>query len=207
MSGGVSKQKDQGPDRATVARWTAQILSGDFSTIEAAFDRNGLRGPEVIWSPKPGEMITPQLEFLLQYWLGLAEGPKPPRMTLIDPIEMRPALGYVVLVDIVEEGNDLRYRLYGSGIAAITGFDLTGQSVYAHPSLPSTVEFFLATYEAVRLRQTPLYSAYGPRTSKVMARTWQRLTLPLLGENGEVCRFLVGTLPVNRTGTVISKRL
>ncbi len=207
MSGGVSKHKDVGPNRATVAQWTDLILAGEFSAIEAAFDRNATRGPDVIWSPKPGGMATPQLEFLLEYWSGLANSGEPPRMTRIDPIEMRPALGYVMLVDIVDGGSDLRYRLYGSGIAAITGFDLTGQSVYSHPSSPTTVEFFLATYEAVRLKRTPLYSAYGPRTSKVMARTWQRLTLPLLDEKGVVGRFLVGTLPVNRTGNVISKRL
>lgn len=49
-----------------------------------------------------------------------------PLASEIDALEMRPALGYGMLVEPVDGGADFRDRLYGSNLAAVSGFDMTG---------------------------------------------------------------------------------
>jgi hypothetical protein len=51
-----------------------------------------------------------------------------PSRAEIDPLELRPCLGWVCLVDVLRERESLRfhYRIYGSGLADICGRELTG---------------------------------------------------------------------------------
>ncbi len=112
---------------------------------------------------------------------------------------MKPALGYVMLVDLVRGGEDFRYRLYGSRVAAISGFDVTGRLVSEHPASAYIIEFTLALYRAALRRRLPVFSAHGPPATLHTA-AWHRLVLPLADATGEVMRFLVGIVPIAYNG-------
>src|SRR6185503_9386041 len=83
----------------------------------------------LLWDPPAEALKVPELQFLLRYWTNLSPSPALPRVEQLTPFDMRPALGYVVLVDAIEMAWDGRYRLYGSRVAERAGFDMTGRRV------------------------------------------------------------------------------
>src|SRR5260370_1292126 len=78
--------------------------------------------PGLAWNPAAEQFDGAWLLFLPAYWQALAETGELPHLKQIDPIALRPALGYVMLLDPVKGGGDFRYRLYGSQIASVSGF-------------------------------------------------------------------------------------
>ncbi len=174
--------------------------------MRALFAGHGARGPTISWRPAVEQLAPPQLRFLLRYWVDLAGERAMPAAAEIDAMEMRPALGYLILVDVVEEGHDFRYRLFGSTIAAVSGFDMTGKLVSHHLASAYIVEFALAVYRAVLARREPLLTEHGPPAT-VETTAWRRLVLPLAGPDGSVVRFLIGNLPISRSGHPVQLRL
>lgn len=184
-------------DRAKVERWTAMIASNDFDELHAAFVAERLKVPTVIWNPQMEDLTAEKLRFLLRYWNGLPRKGAGPRTSDIDPLDMRPALGNVMLVDAVEGGRDFRYRLYGSVLAEVSGFDMTGKLVSEHHASTYAIEFTLATYGAAILRPEPVFTTRMPARATYTAE-WHRIVLPLVDDTGAVSRFLVGLVPVPR---------
>ena len=66
------------------------------------------------------------------------------------------------LVDVVDRGADFRSRLFGSKIALVSGFDVTGRLVSQHPASPYIVAFTLAAYRAVLQRGEPMATVHSP---------------------------------------------
>jgi hypothetical protein len=193
-------------DRQRVERWTAAIAAGDETAMRRDFAPIGARGPAIVWRPSVDRLGAPQLRFLLRYWLDLRGSRRMPLASEIDALEMRPALGYIMLVEVMESGRDFRYRLYGSIITAVVGFEMTGKLLTNDPADPYIVEFALAAYRAAFARGEPLLTEHGPPTS-INTHEWHRLVLPLAGADGEISRFLVGNLPIARNGQPITQRL
>jgi hypothetical protein len=119
---------------------------------------------------------------------------------------MRRALGYVMLVDVVENGQDFRYRLFGSAVAAVSGFDMTGKLLSEHAASGYILEFSLALYRASLQRKEPVFSQYAPVGTKMTAE-WHRVALPLANPFGSVIRLLAGTVPLGRDGRIVSVRI
>jgi hypothetical protein len=107
-----------------------------------------------------------------------------------------------MLLDLVEGGRDFRYRLYGSMIASISGFDMTGKLLSEHPASPYVTEFALASYRAAVQRREPVFSERHP-VGAVQATRWQRVALPLIDDDGVVTRLLAGTAPIARDGRTL----
>ena len=62
-------------------------------------------------------------------------------------MDIRQALGYVMVMDVEDEAWDYRYRVYGTLIAERSGFDATGKLISElalHPMEP----FFISSYNA-----------------------------------------------------------
>jgi len=107
---------------------------------------------------------------------------------------LRPALGYLMTLDVLPGAADFRYRLFGSVVADRSGFDLTGKLVSQVPGPPEGVTWFLATYAAAALEAAPLYTEHTPWAEMSVTR-WYRLVLPLAGAGGAVQRFVVANVP------------
>lgn len=193
-------------DWARVTRWTEEISVGALKEVSSAFAAKRARGPTLVWNPMDEEPTVPQLRFLLRYWRDLAGDQPLPLASAVDAMEMRPALGYILLLDVEAGGRDFRYRLYGSILAAVSGFDVTGKLVSEHFASRHVVEFALAGYHAVLRRREPLLTDYGPAPT-VNTWRWQRLVLPLADTEGATIRFLVGNVPLTRAGQPITQRL
>src|SRR3546814_11195528 len=75
---------------------------------------------------------------------------------------MRAALGFVMLLESNDDGRDFRYRLYGSTIARISGFEMTGRLMSSHPASAYAVEFAIASTRACVRRRQPQFNHRHP---------------------------------------------
>lgn len=193
-------------DWSRVAKWSDQLAAGDPSEMRATLREHYGYEPSVAWNPKPGDMAAEKLGFLLQYWNGLRHGTNLPRTSEIDPLQMRQALGHVMLIDSIEDGRDFRYRLYGSLLVGVSGFDMTGRLLSNHGASVWVIEFSLATYRAALRRREPIFTTRSPIGAQYTAQ-WHRVAMPLVDETGAVVRFLAGTVPLSRNGGIVSARI
>jgi hypothetical protein len=79
---------------------------------------------------------------------------------------------------------------------------MTGKLVSEHYASPHVVDFSLAGYRAVYRRREPLYTLRHPAGAQY-TRSWERLVLPLLDDDGRVGRMLVGNVPTDYLGEAI----
>lgn len=193
-------------DWRAISAWTEQLLADDLREIGLAFLHNGAAAPETVWDPVPEALTAAPLRFLLDHWhrlAGSSPGGALPRARRIDAVELKPALGHMMLLEPVESGRDFRYRLYGGEVARVSGFDMTGQLLSEHPASAYAAAFGIAIYRAVLRRRRPVYTVRHPVGAKV-ARRWQALALPFVGDDGEtVTRLLCATVAVDRDGRIV----
>ena len=180
-------------DKALVATFTDELISGNFSEIENYFRDAGTPTPVIKWSPASTDLDEDALRILLSYWNEMPRGRNLPLTSELDPLNMRGALGYVMLLGVEDDAWDFRYRVYGTSIAERSGFDATGKLISElalHPMEP----FFLASYRACVLRLDYMFARHVPPT-RVHTASWDRIILPLEDDDGVVNRLLVGNVP------------
>lgn len=155
---------------------------------------HGTRLAELIWQPVPAQLPDSPIRFLLDYWTSLKPADDIPLASAISPLEMRPALGHILLIDLLEDGWNGRFRLYGTKIAEMYGRDMTGRLLSDIDGGNYISVFFRALNRAISLRRQPVYSHHEP-PPHVSVKSWRRLALPLAGEDGRVARLMVGNVP------------
>jgi hypothetical protein len=169
-------------------------VADDFGPLERFLESHGIECLALRWAPDKAILNVPELAFLHDYWLRLPRIGGLARYAAIDPLEMRPALGHVMLLEADEAADDYRYRLYGSRIAERAGFDLTGKLTRDVPTHPAIQVFFRVCYRACAQRSIPLFTRHAPPVS-IGVVYWSRIVLPLADETGETRHFLVGNVP------------
>ena len=114
----------------------------------------------------------------------------------ISPLDLRPALGFVSLIEATNDF-DFTYRLYGTEAAQRIGFDMTGRSLWSFPTESWLLVFHAAVYRATLLRGQPLFTRHKPALRQRVLES-QRLALPLADEAGLPPRVLAGIVPAER---------
>jgi len=192
-------------DWRIVEAWTAQLLVDDLRDIREEFASQGAFGPAIVWSPNPNVIELPVLRRLYEAWDRGRDGRFVPQLARLDLDAMAPGFGYVLGLDVLDDGADFRYRLFGRQAAAVSGFDMTGHLLSEHPASAYVVHFALALYRAARLRREPALTFYGPARA-IDTDAWHRLALPLADASGAVCRFISGSVPVGRDRRMLEPR-
>lgn len=182
--------------------WAQALIANRLDQIASVFRADDTEPPIAVWNPDPASLRSEPIRFVLDHWMQLRGADKAPPIATLDALALRPALGYVMLVDPVGDALDFRYRLYGSLIATVSGIDLTGKLVSHHHASPHVVDFSFAGYLAVYRRPEPLYTFRRPARAE-FTRAWERIVLPLLDEDGRVGRFLVVNVPEDEAGGTI----
>jgi hypothetical protein len=173
---------------------TQAAIAGDFAPIESYLKSHGVQSVTLCWDPDPATLTVPELAFLHDYWLKLPKIGALARFDALDPLNMRPALGNIMLLETDEAADDYRYRLYGSRVAEQSGFDLTGKCTRDLPTDPAIGFLFRVSYRASAQRKRPLFTRHVPPAS-VGVVSWSRIVLPLADETGAARHFLVGNVP------------
>ena len=138
----------------------------------------------VLGDPAEADLPWEPLRGTHRYWSALPKTDGVADAMKVDPDGLRPALGYLMLVDV------------GTGIASVAGFDMTGKTVWQVATTAVIQIFFVACYDAVRELRRPAYTVHRA-PPHITASHWHRLILPL-GADGTVKRFLVCNTPVRR---------
>lgn len=140
-----------------------------------------------------------KLRFLFGYWNEARARSPQGRVAkqAIDVVELKVALGNLLLLDVERDGLDARYRVYGTNVADHAGRDWTGYRVSEmnREARTPVALLYRACYRAVWESLQPLYSRHKS-LPYLGAKAWQRLILPLCDADGRCVQFLVGNLPV-----------
>src|SRR3546814_10906478 len=83
--------------------------------------------PRVISVAGAEEIFYPRLRRLYDYWDDKRGARRMPCRKDIDPVELRDLLGFINLVDVLENPRDYRIRLMGTKTKPIVGSDITGK--------------------------------------------------------------------------------
>lgn len=148
------------------------------------------------------QLTLETLRALYGYWAGKRAGRALPDRADIDPIEMKPWLGNLMLVERIDDG-DYLYRLYGSTFVNQFKVDMTGKRVNELPE--KQAELLRHEYDAVVHSGIPMsrrytatfdYTSRDKRSTWQVERSWERLALPLTAGGPEVRMLLVAAFPL-----------
>lgn len=170
----------------------AALVAGDHGPLDAVFAAAGLPPPQIVFDPSEAQVPTEALKFLLRHCHELPKVDGLPVFQGIDVPSMRPVLGYLTLLDLVDGGRDFRYRVFGTRLADRLPFDLTGKCVSENPD-PTMARYFVALNQATVARRAPVFALHVP-PANVEVEYWQRLVVPLADETGTVVRLLNGNV-------------
>lgn len=180
---------DKTTDRTS--RLASAVARENYLKIRYMFWAESLKTPKVTWDPRPDQLKVGLLANVLGYWNEIRGDRELPSPDDIDPYDFKYALGYIMLLDVLNRGEDFHYRLYGSEIAAAYRRNLEGHRTSEFKDFIG--KFSMAIYRAVLIRRIPVFTEHQPPPN-VFVKSWRRLILPL-AKNGEIVRLLVGSVP------------
>ena len=180
-------------ERVTKALRNCLVQGADPEKLNAALNFE-IKDIRLRIDPKEDDLPLEELRLVLRYWQALPKTAGVADLLRIDPHALRRALGYVMLIDVGPGDSEFRYALYGSKIAAVSGFDMTGKTVWQVATTSAIQTFFAACYRVACNQRCTLYTVHKA-PPQITASHWHRLILPL-GQGGEVKRFLVCNTPI-----------
>jgi hypothetical protein len=109
------------------------------------------------WEIAAGAVANPAIRRVFQYWLDKRGGRAMPARADIDALDLGYALGNICLIDVIRAPRlRFRFRLDGSNLAALTGFDLTNTFADEHPPGPYR-DLMLEVYGRIVAERAPLF--------------------------------------------------
>lgn len=156
---------------------TIEILRERVAAGRAAFDRDAGRESILIEDPTARQLPDGPLHYVWSQWRERAGG-GPPAWSDFEPRSLLPRLHEVMLVEVIEAGTDVRYRLHGSRVSDTHGFDLTGQRLSESDYAPSIKQFFTALYAFSACSGLPVHVRHGA-PAEIPSTGFDRLVLPL----------------------------
>lgn len=147
---------------------------------------------DIKWNPNSIDINIPQISFALSWWNKNCLCNVLPDPSVIKPENLKPVLGKMAIVEPVNNGENFKYRLYGSNILPESYKDLTNKKVTDIWSPLRT--YFLINYRAVFFGKKPLFSTHKPHISLDIKNA--RLILPF-GINNEVTRLLIVNIQID----------
>ncbi len=130
-----------------------------------------------------------KLRQLYQYWIRQSPAAGgPPRARDLDVQGLAAWARNLIVIEVRPQAR-FRYGFYGTTFRKAFGVDMTGAIVEDLPAAQSGI--LTAEYRMVRRTQRPYWRVYagwfGPKEEP---QTWERLSLPLLDQKGEVAFIL-----------------
>lgn len=135
----------------------------------------------------------PKLQQLYDYWDGKRAGRPMPARADLDPLDIRFAIGDVILADVLEgTPPQFRIRLHGTNLSERTNFDLTGKMLDAMP-VPEFRDLSTRSFRKVVRTKAPLH-ALSERLLDGRMQRYEAIVLPLSSNGENVDRLMVGMI-------------
>ncbi len=138
---------------------------------------------EVPFGPLTGSLLA-----FHQLWQSKCAGERLPARADFSLQELRPFMGNVAILDVIDGGADFRFRLYGSGIAESYQGDMTGKSVREYR--PEFFDRLAPGYRDCIARRAPRFDRFEVDDSRMLFR-WARVVLPLASDGHHVDMLMV----------------
>ncbi len=125
-----------------------------------------------------------------EYWNSKCRGRQMPRRREIDPSEIKRLLPYLQIIEFVDGGARIRYRLVGTAIAATHGIDHTGK-FFDEVLTEAKRHYFEDSYRLMCREKRPIlmYSRYFSRKDTQII--CHRIVMPLSEDEVTVNQALV----------------
>lgn len=136
-------------------------------------------------------IVHPSLQRLYQYWSEKRGGRNMPSRADIDPLDIRYAIGNVILIDVIDgEPLKFRIRLHGTNLAERVRFDLTGKMLDEMPQAEFR-DLTRQSFTKVATTKKPLH-AHRDRILDDRLRRYETIILPLSSDGDRVDVILCG---------------
>lgn len=126
----------------------------------------------------------------IEYWETIRGERAVPRRRDFDPTDIPRLLPHVVFLDVIDAGDDFRFRVIGDAIRSVSFGNHTGQLMSSLPHINQDGPLMTGLRDAVTslapIRTPVPYE--GPLKEVVMR---DHLILPFTGEDGEVSHLLL----------------
>lgn len=131
----------------------------------------------------------PKTKWMCEFWHARRAGREMPARSDFDPLELRSVLGNLCLVEVTGDEAEAAPRRYlfrvdGSNIANLTGFDLTGKFADQLPD-PAYRAYVLAVYDRTIADRAPLILSRDEDWEGVRMRV-ESVTLPFSSDGTRV---------------------
>ena len=139
------------------------------------------------------DIELPVLRDFHRYWDACRGAARWPARQAIDPLDMKPMLGHVAILDVVEQAADrlphFRYRLFGTAFVEWFGFDMTGRLIDDWPQ-PEYRDLMNTSYREVVAAGRP-FRRYRSFVKDSRILHYEGLMLPL-GRPDRIEQIMVG---------------
>lgn len=196
MEPNATRTRDAPMDRNRIAKLEDALVDDSPIEVVSAIRGSGMQMPRFAWSPARIDLPDQVLRELLDLWWQWPAAGDLPRASASDAAMFGEVTDYLMILDVLEDGWDYRYRRYGRGIAQAAKFDMMGKRTSEITTASYIPIFFIAGYRAVISRREALYTSHHP-PSCVAADEWRRLILPVVDSSGAVVRMVAGNVPGN----------
>jgi hypothetical protein len=137
--------------------------------------------------------LPPVLNFLRAYWLNKRGERRLPSRHDISPAELKSQLPFVLLIDVVEGGEDFRYRLTGTYLRQFFPADPVGRlmSQVLAPFGTSSVQATLEAYRRVMRASAPVRITGSGAWYAQNPKFFDAMLAPL-SDDGETVNMIFG---------------
>ena len=139
----------------------------------------------------------PKIRALHDYWAGKRRGRAMPARADLDPIDIPALLPHVFLIEVkAAEPQLLTYRVFGTALVELFGFDFTLQEV-GKGTLPEHLPEMRARYGRVIRDGQPYYHRTRLRDRLNDFTDVDRIILPLSPDGARVDQMIGMTIPIS----------
>ncbi len=142
----------------------------------------------------PDEITSPLLLQLLALWESKRTSTRLPARADLDPVELKFILGRLLILDVLP-GPRFRFRLHGSKLTEVAGYDMTGRFVDDLPN-PENRRTLVGRCKALLESSEPM-SVVRDRPLDGRRFSYEALWLPLARDGTEVDMLMCALIYLN----------
>lgn len=156
----------------------------------------------------PVTLDHPTLAFLRDYWIAKRRGRTMPARADIRPSELKEHLGWVIMVDVLPDARDFRYRLIGTLVTEYFLAESTGKTVteafekMGQPVVKGVQKLMRTTVH----EKVPVYAWGDADTIAPGFEAYEALFLPL-SDNGADVNVLLHAFVFNRPEVLLARQI
>lgn len=141
------------------------------------------------------DIVSPVVHTALDYWRSKCSGERLPSRRDIDPVEIPRLLPHILLSEIWQEPFLVRYRLAGTALSELYGFDYTGSYLSREREGDEGYAYYIEIYRRICREKQPLFGRDSVHIRERHHVVYEWGEFPLVDDRaGVVMSFAVGEL-------------